>query len=159
MPVPDFVLELRRHVGTAPLWLSGVSAVVVDPDGRILLGRRTDTGRWAVVSGILDPGEQPAVAAVREVAEETGIHAEVESLVSVHSGEEITYPNGDRASYLDLTFLCRYRSGQARVGDDESLEVGWFRPDGLPEDLQETSRQRIADALGYDPAVGPRFIR
>ncbi|UFU03390.1 NUDIX domain-containing protein [Ruania suaedae] len=159
MPVPDFVLELRRHVGTAPLWLSGVSAVVLDPAGRVLLGRRADTGRWAVISGILDPGEQPAVAAIREVAEETGVRAEVEALVSVISGQELTYPNGDRASYLDLTFRCRYLDGAAHVGDDESLEVGWFAPEALPADLQQTSRERIADALAHDPATGPRFIR
>ncbi|QOR71335.1 NUDIX domain-containing protein [Ruania alkalisoli] len=159
MPVPDFVLELRRHVGTAHLWLSGVSAVVFDANDRILLGRRADTGRWAVISGILDPGEQPAVAAIREVAEETGIRVEVDALVSALSGDEITYPNGDRASYLDLTFRCRYLDGAAHVADDESLEVAWFPSDVLPEDLQETSRQRIADALAYDPATGPRFIR
>ncbi|UFU07119.1 NUDIX hydrolase [Ruania halotolerans] len=159
MPVPDFVLELRRHVGTAPLWLSGVSAVVLDPEGRILLGQRADTGRWAVISGILDPGEQPAIAAIREVAEETGVRAEADALVSVMSGEQITYPNGDQASYLDLTFLCRYISGEAHVGDDESLDVAWFAPDALPADLQESSRQRIADALAYDPAAGTRFIR
>ena len=41
MPIPEFVLQLRSHVGTAPLWLSGVSAVIVDDD-RVLLTRRRD---------------------------------------------------------------------------------------------------------------------
>lgn len=159
MPVPEFVTALRRHIGTDLLWLSGVSAVVLDPEGRILLGRRADTGRWAVISGILEPGEQPAPALLREVLEETGVHAEVEALVSVFSGEQMRYPNGDHAQYLDLTFRCRYTGGQAAVGDDESLDVGWFAPDALPEPLAETSRQRIDDALAYDPATGPRFAR
>lgn len=59
MPVPEFVAALRRHVGHAPLWLSGVSVVVRDDDGRLLLTRRADNGRWAVVSGVLEPGEEP----------------------------------------------------------------------------------------------------
>jgi 8-oxo-dGTP pyrophosphatase MutT (NUDIX family) len=161
MPIPDFVTDLRRHVGTELLWLSGVSAVVFDDADRILLGRRSDTGRWAVISGILDPGEQPALAAVREVAEETGVSARVEALTSVHTGAALTYPNGDRAQYLDLTFWCRYTGGEARVADDESLEVGWFAVDALPEPLADSSVQRIADTLAFraDPCAGPAFER
>src|SRR5450756_1873189 len=63
MPIPDFVLALRSHIGKELLWMPGVSAVVVHEDGRLLLGRRADNGLWAVVSGILEPGEQPAVGA------------------------------------------------------------------------------------------------
>lgn len=159
MPVPEFISALRQHVGTELLWLSGVSAVVLDEQGRILLGRRSDTGRWAVPSGILEPGEQPAPAILREVWEETGVHAEVDVLASVFTGEQVDYPNGDRAQYLDLTFRCRQVGGVAVVGDDESLEVGWFAPEALPEPLTESSRHRIDHALGYDPAAGPRFAR
>src|SRR5665648_218290 len=70
MPIPDFVLALRSHVGHELLWMPGVSAVVVHEDGRLLLGRRADNGLWAVVSGILEPGEQPALAAVREALDD-----------------------------------------------------------------------------------------
>jgi len=68
MPTPDFVLALREKIGTASLWLSGVTAVVVRGD-EVLLVRRADTGAWTPVTGIIDPGEEPAVAAVREVEE------------------------------------------------------------------------------------------
>ena len=40
--------------------LPGVSAVVFDDEGRVLLGRRADTGKWSVIGGIPEPGEQPA---------------------------------------------------------------------------------------------------
>ncbi|WP_420753905.1 NUDIX hydrolase [Rhodococcus sp. O3] len=147
MPVPEFVAALRAHVGTAPLWLSGVSAVVRDDHGRLLLTRRADNGRWAVVSGILEPGEEPAVAAVREVAEETGVVADVVRLTSVDVTAPITYPNGDVAQYLDVCFLLRATGGSARVADDENLEVAWFAPDALPADLTVTSALRIDKAL------------
>ncbi|MGH8967712.1 MAG: NUDIX domain-containing protein, partial [Actinomycetes bacterium] len=61
MPIPPFVAALRAHVGHDLLWLPGVSGVVLDDEGRLLLGRRADNGLWAGVSGILDPGEDPAV--------------------------------------------------------------------------------------------------
>ncbi len=153
MPVPEFITELRAMVGHHPLWLSGVSAVVVHDDGRVLLGRRSDTGAWAVPSGILEPGEQPAEAVVREVAEETGVTARVERLVAVRSETEpVRYPNGDVCQYLDLAFLCRWVAGEPRVGDDESTEVAWFSPDALPP-LPPTQLERVRRAL--DPPREP----
>jgi hypothetical protein len=50
MATPEFVLELRRHIGTAPLPLVGVTAVVFR-DEKVLMGRRADNGRLACVSG------------------------------------------------------------------------------------------------------------
>ncbi|MFD6857804.1 NUDIX domain-containing protein [Rhodococcus sp. NPDC060090] len=147
MPIPDFVSKLRAHVGHDPLWLSGVSAIVLDDDGRVLLTRRADSGKWAVVSGILEPGEEPAVAAVREVAEETGVDAEVLRLTSVDVTQPITYPNGDVAQYLDVSFVMRATGGAARVADDENLEVAWFAPDDLPIPLTATSALRLDKAL------------
>ena len=131
MPIPDFILALRRKLGHDLLWLPAVTAVVLDA-GQVLLVRRADNGRWAPVTGILDPGEQPAVCAVREVLEETQVVARVQRMVSVQAHEPVTHANGDRSQYLDLTFRCAYVSGAAAVGDDESLEVGWFPLDALP---------------------------
>jgi len=148
MPIPDFVVALRERVGTAPLWLSGVTAVVRNEHGEVLLVRRADTGQWALVSGILEPGEQPADGLRREIEEETGVVARVDALAGVWTLPPLTYPNGDRAQYLDLTFLATHLSGEARVNDDESLEVGWFALDGLPP-MMERSRVRLDRALRY----------
>ena len=60
MPTPEFILELRKKVGHDLLWLMGVSGYVEDEQGRVLLGRRSDTGEWAMVYGINEPGEEPA---------------------------------------------------------------------------------------------------
>ncbi|GLW55797.1 NUDIX hydrolase [Kitasatospora phosalacinea] len=146
MGIPAFLAELREVVGHRQLWLSGVSAVVVDEEGRVLLGRRVDTGGWALIGGIIDPGEQPADTVVRECLEETGVAVLPERLVSVGVTPVIEYPNGDRSQYLDLVFRCRPLSGEARVNDDESLEVGWFHPDALPE-LGDRAREHVARAL------------
>ena len=139
MPVPSFIRELRAHVGTMELWLNGVTAVVLrdapphpGPDDEVLLVRRADNGRWAPVTGILDPGEEPAAGAVREVLEETGVCCRVESLAAVGTRGPITYPNGDVARYLDLTFRCAWVDGEPVVGDDESSEVAWVPLAGLP---------------------------
>lgn len=146
MPTPTFIETLRAKIGHDPLWLSGVSGVVLDDDGRVLLTRRADSGCWAVVSGIIEPGEQPAVTLRREIVEETGVVAEVVRLVSVVSLEPQMYPNGDHVQFLDLTFACRYLSGVARVADDENFEVGWFDSTALP-DLSSTNVTQVERAL------------
>jgi len=151
MPTPEFILALREKVGTEPLWLIGVTAIVLDGE-RVLLARRADTGEWSTVSGIVEPGEHPAVTAVREVLEETGVTAEVERLAAVALTKPIVYPNGDRSQYTDLVFRCRYVSGTAVVADDESLEVGWFPLDGLP-DLDPRSLLQLQQGLSEDPAA------
>ena len=61
----------------------GVSGYVEDEQGRVLLGRRSDTGEWAMVYGINEPGEEPADTVAREVKEETGVDVVITDLVSV----------------------------------------------------------------------------
>ncbi len=63
------------------------------------------------------------------------------------------YANGDRCQYLDITFRCRATGGEARVNDDESLEVGWFPAGRLPP-LGEFALFRIKQA----PHRGPRLV-
>ena len=131
MATPDFVLSLREKIGTAPLWLAGVTAVVVRGDETLLV-RRSDTGAWTPVTGIVDPGEHPADAAVRETLEEADLHVVPERLASIGVTDEVVYPNGDRAQYLDHTFVMRYVSGDPSPADGENTEARWFRLDDLP---------------------------
>ncbi|BDH05402.1 MULTISPECIES: NUDIX hydrolase [Streptomyces] len=150
MATPEFITTLRATAGNQLLWLPGVTAIVFDDEGRVLLGRRTDTRKWSVVGGIPEPGEQPAACAVREVFEETAVHCVPERVVLVQALQPVTYGNGDMCQYMDITFRCRAVGGEARVNDDESLDVGWFTVDALPE-LNEFSLLRIKQALSETP--------
>lgn len=149
MPTPEFVLDLRRSVGHGLLPLVGVSAFVLDDSGRLLIGLRSDTRDWALPSGIVEPGEQPAAAIVREVREETGLEVVPEHLTSVSTTDVVTYPNGDQSIYIDLTFACRIVGGELGVGDDENLEVAFVPIDELPP-LRASSQFRLDRALAFD---------
>jgi 8-oxo-dGTP pyrophosphatase MutT (NUDIX family) len=151
MPIPPYVAELRRLVGTRELWLPAVTAVVVR-DGQVLLTRRVDNGEWAPVTGILDPGEEPAVGAVREALEETGVEVRVERLAAVSASPQVVHANGDLGVYLDLTFACSWVSGEARVADDENIDVRWWPADALPE-MEGFLRGRIDDVLAGETAT------
>ncbi|MFD8235977.1 NUDIX domain-containing protein [Streptomyces sp. NPDC059696] len=150
MATPDFIRTLRASAGRQLLWLPGVTALVFDDEGRVLLNRRADTRRWSVLGGIPDPGEQPAACAVREVREETAVHCVAERVVLVQALKPVTYENGDICQYMDITFRCRAVGGEARVNDDESLDVAWFDVDALPE-LDEFGLHRIKLALSDAP--------
>ena len=156
MPIPDFILSLREKIGHQPLWLPGVGGVVLDDDGRVLLGKRVDNGQWTVITGILEPGEEPAPGIVREMFEETGVTARVEHLIRVEVVGPVTFPNGDVCTFLNTDFSCRYVAGVARVNDDESTDVGWFTLDELPE-LNDRHRQLVEAALTADGV--PHFVR
>jgi len=151
MPIPDFVKALRARVGNDLLFLPGVCGIVIDDAGRVLLHRRADTGAWAVIGGLLDPGEEPADAVVREVREETGVEVVPERIVGVYRTPRVVLPNGDQVQSVVTVFRCRPVGGEARVNDDESLEVRYFSPDELPP-LRPDHRLRIEHAIGGGPA-------
>lgn len=131
-------------------------AATGNPDSReVLLVQRSDDQRWTPVTGIIDPREQPNVAAAREAKEEAGVDINVDRVLWVQSlPEPITYPNGDVASYLDIAFACSMAegSGEAAVSDDENDAVGWFPVASLPP-MGERFRRLIDAAL--EPAHLP----
>lgn len=142
MAASPYVHKLRAHIGHDLLLLPGVSAVVRDARGWILLLRRGDNGQWELPAGMIEPGEQPADAVLREIYEETGVHAEIERLAGVASHVSV-YPNGDRCEYLSVWFRCRAVGGTPRPDGEESIEVAWFAPDALPE-VSDRVHLRIA---------------
>jgi 8-oxo-dGTP pyrophosphatase MutT (NUDIX family) len=141
MPIPEFIVELRRHVGHAPLWLPGVTAVVIRGQ-QVLLVKRSDNQAWTPVTGIVEPGENPADCAVREVLEETGIHVVARRLAWVHVTRPTVHANGDHAQYLDHVFRMDWAAREPFPADDESVCARWFDLSTLPH-LSADMRRRI----------------
>jgi 8-oxo-dGTP diphosphatase len=151
MPMSAYQSELRRHVGHSLLMFPSVSAVLFNDAGEVLLGQRSDDGNWSLLAGAIDPGEQPADAIVREIREESGVEARVDGVLGVALHPH-TYPNGDQCQFLNVWFRCTAVGGEARVNDEESLDMRWFPPDALPE-VDDYVRLRVATALKNDPAA------
>jgi 8-oxo-dGTP diphosphatase len=146
MGTAAYVAKLRARVGHDLLLLPAVCALAFNEIGELLVHQRSDTGRWSLPGGAVDPGEQPADAVVREVLEETGVRVAPTRITGVYLTPEVRYPNGDLVQYVITAFECTSDPGDLpRVNDDESLAVGYFALDALP-DLLPAHLERITHA-------------
>jgi 8-oxo-dGTP pyrophosphatase MutT (NUDIX family) len=147
MAISDYLLHLRRKVGHDLVLLPAVCVLIWDADGRLLLMREAETGRWQTVGGMIDPDESPWDAAVREAGEETGLRVRVERLRTALGGPgyRVHYPNGDLCSYVSVVFDATVVSGEL-AGDDEVAELRWYRPNELSAlDLDPLNRHLLRD--------------
>ncbi|CAN5616849.1 NUDIX hydrolase [soil metagenome] len=109
-----------------------VGAVVGNDEGEILLIQRSDSGVWLYPTGWADVGYSPAEVAVKEVAEETGIHCEVVGLIAVLDGFRLGFT---RVPLYSLVFHCRAIGGELAPHPLETTGAGWFGRDALPTPL------------------------
>ncbi len=133
MGISPYLAGLREHVGTGLVLHPGVSALVRDGAGRLLLERRADSGDWSLPGGAVDPGEAPAQALVREVREEAGLVVHPRRLVAVIGPQLIVYPHGDRLEVTTSVFDCEVAGGELAALDGESLELRYVDVAELPE--------------------------
>ncbi|MHA2789408.1 NUDIX hydrolase [Corynebacterium sp. S7] len=142
MPTPEFIVETRKKIGHDPMWIPAAAAIVLRDSTddspwavpEVLLVKSVESGEWSPVTGICEPGEEAHDAARREVLEETGLHVTPVALLAVGTVGPVTHPNGDQASYQSIAVRLEADDPTLEpvVGDDESLEVGWFSIAHMP---------------------------
>lgn len=115
-----------------PIYKNPVPATcVVAPDDRhrILLVQRNvepKIGQWCLPGGFMELGELPEQAALRELAEETGLSGRIELLLGV-----TTNPSETVDTVLMIGYLVTGLSGNPMPGDD-ACQLDWFHPAQLP---------------------------
>ena len=139
---------LRESIFARMSPLVAGTAAIIDDDGKILLMRRSDNRLWCMPGGVLEVGETPAAGVVREVLEETGVRCAPIALVGVYDNRK--WETGVIQHLYKFTFLCK-PLGDRQPGESvshavETLEIGWFAEDALPNDLFTGHVQRVRDA-------------
>ncbi len=127
------------------------AAGVVCLRGRdVLLIRRGSPpreGEWSLPGGRIEWGETAAAAALRELAEETGVTAELVGLLDVVDGL-FEGPDGrTQRHYLLIDFAARWISGEPQAGDDAVEARFWPEPEALELVRWSETRRIIALAL------------
>ncbi|HDM8052056.1 NUDIX domain-containing protein [Vibrio harveyi] len=133
MSASHYVKELRSKVGNQVLMIPGVAAVILNQNNQLLLQKKSD-GSWSLPAGMIEPGESPSQAVIREVREETGLAVEVERVLGVFGGEGFgfTYPNGNPVEYTVIMFKCQQTGQFAEHLDEETIELAWFSRSDMP---------------------------
>ena len=123
-----YIMELRKLVGTQPLIMAGSCVLVFNPQGHLLLQRRSDSLDWGTIGGSLEPGESLEEAARRELYEEAGLKAETFEFITVFSGKDMyyRYPHGDEIYNVMAIYEAKEIEGQPTINDDEGLELQYF---------------------------------
>ncbi|MGC5041061.1 NUDIX domain-containing protein [Streptomyces sp. DT73] len=107
--------------------------VVLTLDGEVLLIERgwpPHQGEWALAGGHVDPQETSREAAVRELAEETGVHVAAESLRQVGVWDE---PGRDpRGRYVTVAYVTVVPADAPITAGDDARTVRWFSLSDLP---------------------------
>lgn len=142
----EALLPLKATTFTRMSPIVAGAAAVIDKEGKILLMRRTDNQLWAMPAGQMEVGESPAEAVVRETYEETGIRCIPKGLVGVYDSR--IWDQGITHHVYKFTFWCEPQDNLRHEAFDtlETLEIGWFREDELPNDLLPGHSKRISDA-------------
>lgn len=123
----------------------GVGAILVDEAGRLFLARRgplakNERGLWEFPGGSVEYGETLTDALCREMREEYGIEIAVGELLDVV--DHILPEEGQH--WVSPTYLCTIVSGEPRILEPEKCsEIGWFRPEEVPEDLTVITRRNL----------------
>jgi 8-oxo-dGTP diphosphatase len=101
------------------------------PDAVLLIERRNDPfqGRWALPGGFVEAGERVAIAAARELGEETGVEAACLKLLGVYD----TPGRDPRGPTVSVVYLMRADEELKAAGADDACDARWFALDSLPE--------------------------
>jgi ADP-ribose pyrophosphatase YjhB (NUDIX family) len=104
---------------------------LVRRDREVLLVRELADGRWSLPGGWADVGWAPAAMAEREVAEESGYQVRARRLLALWDRARHN-PGPFPHSVYKVAIACDLLGGSPRPSI-ETLDVGWFAPDALPD--------------------------
>lgn len=146
----DYIKEIRELIGSRPFILVGSAVLVFNRENEVMLQLRSDTGKWGIPGGAMEPGESFEETARRELFEETGLNLKRLKFLDVVAGEEyyFQYPNGDEIYNAIALYACNDWEGELKMDDGESKDLRFFPLDNLPPltERQELIIQKVKDS-------------
>ena len=126
----------------------GVSGILDDEQGHILLVRHRYSPGWHFPGGGVNRGEPPAEAVVRELREEVGLQT---------SGAPVLHGLYTRTAGIATNVVALYRVSEARIAfqpNAEIAEIAWADPAHPPADCSTGTLRRLAELRG-EAALSP----
>lgn len=131
--------------------VTGTTMIPILPDGRIVLIRRHDTGKWSLPGGIVNWGEDIPTTIERELEEETGLNVvKIRRLIGVYSA-----PDRDpRIHSISILIEVEVQGTMKPKDTLEVSEVEAFAIGSLPKgDLSHDHDRQLQDYLNGISAI------
>ena len=120
----------------------GVTAILEDEGGRVLLVRQRYSPGWHLPGGGVERGEPPADAIIGELQEEVGLQS---------SAAPVLHGLYTRAVGMTTNVVALYRVGDARISfrpNHEIADILWAEPQAPPDDATPATVRRFAELTG-----------
>ncbi len=142
--------------------LVGVGAVVIN-NGKILLVKRANEpgkGKLSIPGGMVNAGEDPGDAVIRELEEETGLKGVVTLLLGVYQYVERDDEGNVKYHFILLDYLVDVKEGSPKASSDAAEVLFIDLKEALNMNVTETTRELINDILskGVKVCVGSMNI-
>ena len=127
-----------------------VGVVCLRDDQVLLIKRGTPPrlGQWSLPGGRIERGETTPVAALRELAEETGVEAQLLGLVDAVDGLFTSRATGETTRhYLMIDYAARWVSGEPVAGDDAAEARFFSREEALAVVEWDVTRAVISETF------------
>lgn len=127
----SYLGQLRAAVGQMPLLSIGARVLVEDAQGRFLILRRADDGKWGLPGGGMELGESLMQTAARELLEETNLVLSDATPFGISSDPQVerhVYPNGDPVQAIALLVHMRAAGGKLLANDGEAQGFRFATP-------------------------------
>ena len=121
----------------------GIGAVIVKESKIALIKRGNEParGKWTIPGGLIELGESPEQAVVRETKEETGLDVDNPSLMDVVSQVNLDEKGKVKYHYVIIDYLVHVKAGTAQASSD-AVELRWV-PFGEVEGYDLTASFRL----------------
>jgi 8-oxo-dGTP diphosphatase len=119
---------------------AGAAAIIFDPSGLVLIVKENyGKHRWSLPGGMIEPGETPEDAVLREAWEETGVTAKIHHTVGSYQMED---------GFTGFVFVCEIVEGVPTVPTTgEIADIQWAHPDALPTLRSNMMHYSVPDAV------------
>ena len=145
--MPDKSMSKFKFHTVEQVSAGGIVFRKTDSDYEIAIISVNPSRRWQLPKGIVDAGESAAIAALREVREETGIEADLIEPIETIEYWYFGNRNDERVRFHKFVhfFLMKYIAGDVANHDHEVAEARWVNMDKAIEMLEFKDEKQIAE--------------
>ena len=108
---------------------------------------------WGFPGGVIELGETPQMAAIREAKEETGLDVKVGRIIGVYTDLDITYSSGDQAQSIVIAYELIEVGGELFCDQKETTELRYFSKENKPQLFTKSHDDLWDDITYYIPVL------